>query len=181
MTDTHEPELAAAAIEDDGSVDVDGLLAGVASAQRRAGRRVRGLLMTYPDRQAGCAGSMVLVDIETLQEYLVSQPMGSGSTSCRADTQGFARASRVLRDALEQSPELVISNRFGGLEAEGGGFSAELLELMASGIPLLTATKTVHLPAWQRFSGGATVLPAQAAAVSAWLDRVLRPAGVCGC
>lgn len=156
---------------DDGSADVDALLAAVAHAQRQAGCRVRGLLMTHPDGPE-CAGAMVLVDIETRDRYLVSQRLGAGSTSCRVDPQGFARASRVLRDALGQSPDLVISNRFGSLEAEGGGFHAELLELMAHGVPVLTVVAPPYLDAWQRFSGGAAVLPAQAVAVSRWLAQL---------
>lgn len=161
--------LRAAAIEDDASCDVDALLAAMACQQRRDGRRVRGLVMTHPDGQAGCAGAMVLVDLNTLDEYLVSQPLGSASTSCRADPQGFARASEVLRRAAEETPDLVISNRFGGLEAEGRGFRPELIEILARGLPLLTVVATRHLDAWQRFTGGTTVLPARADAIGAWL------------
>ena len=166
---------AAAILADDGTV-ADALLAAAAQAQRAAGRRVRGLLMTYPDTPAGCARSMVLVDLHSGRQYLVSQPMGSGSTACRADPQGFARASRVLRDALADAPDLVISNRFGSLEAEGAGFTDELLQLMAAGIPVLTAVNPRFEAAWSRFSGGAPTLPPQADAVSAWLARVLPPA-----
>lgn len=129
--------------------------------------------MTYPDTHAGRAGDMVLVDVHTGKPYLVSQRLGRGSGSCRSDPQGFARASRVLRDALAQSPDLVVCNRFGGLEIEGGGFSAELLELMSRGVPLLTVVATPYLEAWQRFTGGAEVLPAQPAAISQWLALVL--------
>ena len=121
---------------------------------------------------AACAACWVLQDIRTLDEYLVSQPMGEGSRSCRADPQGFARASTVLRAALEQAPDLVISNRFGQLEAEGHGFCAELLELLANGVPLLTAVAPHHLEAWLTFTGGAPVLPMSPEAVSAWLERV---------
>lgn len=165
--------VVAAAILDDGSLDVDALLTGIAQAQQRAGRRVRGLLMTHPEGREGCAAPMVLVDLSTQDEYLVSQPLGSGSTACRADVQGFARASQVLRDALPLAPDLVISNRFGGLEAEGGGFAAELLELMAHGVPVLTVVAARHLDAWRQFTGAAAVLPADAAAVTAWLDQHL--------
>lgn len=165
--------VAAAAILDDGTVDVDALFASIVQQQRQAGRRVRGLVMTHPDGAAGCAGAMVLVDIETHEEYLVSQALGSGSRACRADTQGFARASRVLRDALHAGPELVVSNRFGSLEAEGGGFAAELLDLMAQGVPLLTVVAARHVEAWARFTGAACVLPARACAVTAWIDRTL--------
>ncbi len=169
--------LRVAAIVHDGSVDVDALLAAVVRAQRDGGRKVRGLLMTYPDSDAAaCAAPMVLVDIVSGEPYRVSQALGSGSKACRADTQGFARASEVLRAALSERPDLVIVNRFGSLEAEGRGFTAELLELMAAGVPLLTAVASRHLDAWQRFTGGATLLPASADAVQAWLDRVLAPA-----
>lgn len=170
---SHAAGPIAAAILDDGSVDVDGLLARIACQQRRAQRRVRGVVMTHPDGAAGCAGAMVLLDLDTLDEYLVSQPLGTASTSCRADPQGFARASEVFRRALAESPDLVISNRFGGLEAEGGGFRAELLELLVRGVPLLTVVAQRHLDAWLLFTGGATVLPASEQAVGEWLDRAL--------
>src|SRR5690606_20477910 len=88
--------------------------------------------------------------------------------------QGFARASRVFRTALAQNPDLVISNRFGNLEVEGGGFHAELLDVMSSGTPLLTVVATRHLDAWRRFSGGVGVaLPAREAAVMDWLEHIL--------
>jgi len=169
--------VVAAAVVHRVGIDADALLAQVVARQRALGRRVRGLLMTYPDPAAGCASKMVLVDIEHGTPYLVSQPMGSGSSACRGDPQGFAQASGVLRAALADAPDLVVVNRFGSLEAEGGGFVAELLELMAHGIPLLTAVNERYLPAWQHFSGGAAELPMDAAAVERWLQDTLASAG----
>jgi nucleoside-triphosphatase THEP1 len=167
---TEEPR--AAAIVDDRTADVDALLASITRDLQGRGLRVRGLLMTR-ETAHGCAGDMVLVDIASGDRYLVSQPLGSGSTACRADPQGFARASRVLRDALREQPDLVVCNRFGALEAEGGGFAAELLALMAQGVPLLTAVAQRNQAKWQQFSGGAPLLPARAAAVAAWIERTV--------
>jgi hypothetical protein len=85
----------------------------------------------------------------------------------------------VLRDALGRNPDLVISNRFGSLEAENGGFAAELLALLAAGIPVLTVVSARHLDAWHRFVGEAPMLANDPAAWTAWLDEVLarrRPA-----
>jgi len=166
----------AAAILHDGAHDVDELLAAAVRHQRELGRRVHGLLMTHQPPRSGCAAAMVMIDVSTGEPYRVSQAMGSGSRSCRADPQGFARASQVLRAALEAAPDLVVCNRFGGLEAEGGGFAAELLEVMVRGLPLLTAVASRNLEAWLRFSGGAAVLPADAQAVNAWIESVLAPA-----
>ena len=71
----------------------------------------------------------------------------------------------------------MISNRFGGQEANGGGFRQELLELLAQDVPVLTAVATRFLPAWDAFTGGATVLPARAEAVQDWLLKTLRIPG----
>lgn len=171
-----EPAAIAAAVRHDGSVDVDALLWAIADEQRRLGRRVRGLLMTYPEGSERACAPMVLVDLAQGGAYRVSQDLGSGSRSCRADTQGFARASEVLRQALRDAPDLVMVNRFGSLESEGGGFTAELLDLMAAGVPLLTAVTTRYESAWSHFTGGTTLLPASLDAVHDWLDRVLAPA-----
>ncbi len=168
-----EHTVCAAAILDEGAGDVDALLAQVAAELQQAGRRVRGLLMTHPEGRGTCAAPMVLVDISTRDEYLVSQPLGSGSQACRADVQGFATASRVLREALQTAPELVISNRFGGLESAGGGFSAELLELLAQGVPVLTVVAPRHVAAWRQFTGDAPVLAADSLAVGQWLAQAL--------
>lgn len=164
----------AAAIVDDRSVNLDVFLAEVVREQQAVGLRVRGLLMRRPARQAGCAPTMYLVDIDTDEEYLVSQPMGVASKSCRADPQGFARASRVLRDALTQAPNLVISNRFGDLEVQRGGFTTELLEVMTAGIPLLTSVAERNAGAWRAFTGGGVLLTPDHAEVRAWLVQALR-------
>lgn len=175
MVDTTNPAAddtvpAVAAILHDGQQDVDAMLAEFARTQRDAGRRVRGLTMRSRCGDDGCQAAMVLIDLHRGDEYLVSQPLGSGSVACSADPQGFARASRVLRDALAERPDLVICNRFGGLEATGGGFASELLALLAEGIPVLTVVAARYADAWQRFVGQAPMLTCEPAAWAAWLD-----------
>lgn len=163
-----------AALLGDGQADLDALLSHAARLATAAGLRVRGLLMTYPGgRHDGCAHDMVLVDLHRGDEYRVSQPMGRDTRACRADPQGFARASGVLREALRERAELVICNRFGVLEAEGEGFAEELLALLAEGVPLLTAVSPRHHAAWQRFTGGAALLAPTTAAVEDWLRQPL--------
>lgn len=130
--------------------------------------------MAQRDPAAGCRTETVLTDIDTGIEYLVSQSLAAGSTACSADPQGFARASQVLRDAIERQPDLVVCNRFGALEAENGGFVAELSALLERGVPVLTVVAPRHFGAWRRFIGEAPLLPADPAAWSAWFDAVLR-------
>lgn len=44
---------------------------------------------------------------------------------------------------------------------------------MAGGVPLLTVVAPRFRDAWTRFTGGATLLPVDAAAVHAWIDAAL--------
>lgn len=164
------PSLRAAAIQHDGSVDVDALLAAFVEQQRQAGRHVLGLLMAPRGADADCCAAMTLIDIATGQQYLVSQALGVGSQACRADPQAFARASHVLREAAAQRPDLVICNRFGVLEAGNGGFRAELLALLEQDIPVLTVVSPTHQPAWEAFIGAPALLPPDPAAWARWLD-----------
>lgn len=167
----------AASIIDDGSGRAPRLLADVVRSLRASGCRVRGLVMTRPCGGTDCASEMVLLDVETRDEYPVSQSLGSQSQSCRADPQGFARASVALRQALHDDPALLVVNRFGMLEAEGEGFRAEFLEILSQDVPLLTVVAARHVDAWQQFTGAATVLPADAQAVRDWLARTV--SGAC--
>jgi len=170
-------QATAAAIRHDGRTDIDDLLLAFAERQRLAGRRILGLVMKPRDRGDGCRAAMVLIDIDTGDEYPVSQELGSGSASCSADPQGFARASQVLRSALDRNPDLVVCNRFGSLEAANGGFVAELLALLERGIPVMTVVAPAQFDAWQRFIGGAPLLPVDPDAWAAWLDAALLQRG----
>lgn len=144
----------------------DALLADFAAALLRAGREVHGLIQQRPPEGKSCAA---LIDLRDGSRCPLFQNLGSGSASCSVDAGSLAAASVVLRRALEAHAELVIANRFGPLEAAGGGFAAEMLALMADGIPFLTIVADDYLPAWRHFTGDAAIeLPAQRAALDAW-------------
>lgn len=163
----------AAAVFDDGNEDLGGRLAEFAAAQRRRGLRVLGLVMERRGEGAVCKRPMFLVDVENGREYPASQALGPGSTSCQLDPSAFAEASVVLREALPRSPQLVVCNRFGALEAGGKGFADELLALMAADIPVLTLVAEPYVAAWREFSGDAPLLPPATDAWSAWLSSAL--------
>jgi hypothetical protein len=163
----------AAAVHDDGSEDLGARFAGFAAAQRRRGLRVLGLVMERRGEGPLCKRPMFLVDVETGREFPASQTLGPGSTSCQLDPAAFADASVVLREALPRSPQLVVCNRFGALEAGGKGFADELLALMAAEVPMLTVVAEPYVAAWREFSGDAPLLPPVSDAWSAWLSNAL--------
>lgn len=165
------PPMAAIVHADRGIADA--LLADFAFGLKRAGWRVGGLV-----QQGGGKSDTVLVDLEEGACYPLFQNLGAASTSCAIDTEGVAAASVVLRHALEMRVDLAIANRFGALEAKGGGFAAEMLALMAGGVPFVTVVADDWLLDWRHFTGraGAELRP-DLVALDAWFAALGRPAG----
>jgi nucleoside-triphosphatase THEP1 len=115
-----------------------------------------------------------LVDLRTGQAHAISQDLGPLSQACCIDAGRVADASTVLRAALRDRVQLAVTNRFGELEAGGGGFAAEIAAFAEAGIPLLTVVARKHLDAWRRFTGGlGQELPADMAALQAWFAQVM--------
>ena len=175
---TIENTRSAAVMHGDG-VDVDRLLTDFALSLKERGWRVRGLVQSNSECGDGCARSMTLVDVDGNERYAISQNLGPGSVSCCIDAGGVAEACVVLRRALAEGADLVVANRFGGLEAAGGGFAAELLALMAEGVPLLTVVADKHLEAWRHFTGDTSVLlPPRREALEAWFAALHQDAAL---
>lgn len=161
--------LAVGAILHADDESVDALLVEFARDLRKRGWQVRGIVQIDTPCDEACASQMALVDLDDGNRFVISQNLGSGSVSCNIDPAGVAAAGVALRRALAEGADLVIANRFGGLEARGGGLTAEMLGLMANGLPLLTVVANRFLGDWRRFTGNAaTELPPQREALEAW-------------
>jgi hypothetical protein len=171
MKNRDHPAVAAIVHSRHGSADR--VLADFARQLRARGRRVQGVVQEYAARDERGARRKVLVDLEDGSRFPISQDLGAGSVACSLDPGGVAAASGALRRGLAERAELVIANRFGELEAAGGGFAAEMLALMASGVPLLTVVAEKYLPEWRRFTGNAAVeLPPQRESLEAWFANL---------
>jgi len=137
-----------------------------------AGWRVRGLLTSRGKDPQGRL-PMLIRDVHAGDSFAISQSLGPGSQACSLDPGGLAQASTVLRRSLAESPDLVLVNRFGALEATGRGFAPEMLALMSEGIPLLTLVSPQYLADWQRFTGTQdAVLPCEHEALLAWAEAL---------
>ena len=137
------------------SGDADVVLSELATSLRFAGWRVRGLLQEYQAAENRC--QIHLINLDDGTRYPITQNLGPGSESCRLDASKIAEASGVMRRIADQGADLVIFNRFGGLESKGGGFCAEMLTLMSLGIPVLAIVSANLLTEWRTFSGNYAV------------------------
>lgn len=170
----------AAVVHAPGVMNDSVLLANFADHWLARGVVVRGLVDVLASGKDSACGA-ALRDLETGEQQVIFQDLGPGATGCRIDPAGVARASVALRRAVETGADLVVANRFGKLEAGGGGLADDMLAVMAAGIPFLTLVAEPWLEDWRRFTGEAgQLLAPRRADLDDWLLRhVRRVAHVC--
>ncbi len=133
--------------------NVEDLLARFADSLRGQGVAVGGLLQRS-SREANGRPRMEMIDIASGKTSLISQNLGGKSSACCVDLTGVADASGTLRRAIAARPDLLIINKFSGLEAKGGGLRAEFLDALASGLPVLTGLSERHRAAFEEMAQG---------------------------
>lgn len=149
-------ELAAVVYPDDLSHGdaADALVRAFCQSLQKAGWCVAGLVQQRLPAQDGGKPPLALADLRTGQVFPISQQLGTLSQSCSLDPSAIAQASGVLRQALADRVTLAVVNRFGQLEASGGGYVQEIAALADAGVPVLTVLASKHLDAWRLFTGG---------------------------
>jgi nucleoside-triphosphatase THEP1 len=171
-----EPSRIAAVLFDRDD-EVDTAIAEFVAAARREGARVAGFLQERVEA-ADCAHDDVrLRDLARGDAFAIMQDLGPGATGCRIDAAAIAVAAARLGENLGATPDLVIVNRFGKLESEGGGMLAELGEAVARGLPVVVAVPRRFRDPWDAFACGLDAqLPPRATALRQWWARLMAPA-----
>lgn len=168
--------LLAALLHDEPQHDLQDLLEHTARRLQAAGWRVGGLaprLGRYPNGKK----RMQLLDLRSGQLHDISQNLGAASQACCLDPGALVQAGGVLRQALADGVQLLVINRFGVAEAEGGGFIDEFAAAVQAGVPVITVVGPACRSAWQRFTAGHFhTLPTDANALLAACQQRLRSA-----
>uniref|UniRef100_UPI003340D058 DUF2478 domain-containing protein n=1 Tax=Castellaniella defragrans TaxID=75697 RepID=UPI003340D058 len=175
-TDALDTPSPIAAIVHTGDGCADGPLLEFVRRLQSQGRVVRGLVAS-PENALADRSMRAIFDLENGDIYPISQDLGKESRACCLNPGALLAAGVVLRRAIDGGADLVVVNRFGTLEANGGGFSAEMLELMSRGRALLTIVSESYLDAWREFTGGMAVeLPPDVGAMLEWFAGIGREA-----
>lgn len=171
-----EISSAIAEIRFKGRAPIDALLAVVVARLRQDGVRVAGFLQEDDSGIDGtdACGSMRLRDLDNGAVHGISQDLGRFSTGCRLDSAALTEAAGLLEAAIDAGAELVVVNRFGKAEVDGGGLRPVIARAMAAGIPVLVPVREDYAPAWAEFHGDmAESLPADADTVLDWCRAAL--------
>ncbi len=173
MTLTGSIKLAAVVYES--GFKIDDFLNRLADRLRADRVKVAGVLQENTRDVAGVCSAMTLVDLTTRSRFRISQDLGSQAEGCRLDARGIAEIAPLLERTFNQDAELIILNRFGKAEAEGGGLRSVFARAMEAGIPTVTAIRQPYVEAWSHFHGRLAVdLAADLDAVLAWCRELVR-------
>lgn len=132
----------------------DRALRRIVSRCEAAGRRLAGVVQRDTPRDGRARCDMTLEDLSTGTAISISQDRGPNARGCHLDLGEMARAIHLASAALERAPDLLVLNKFGRTEAEGGGFRALIAEAIEAGVPVLIAVPYRNLDPWRSFAGG---------------------------
>ena len=163
--------LAAIVFERDEAPD-EALIAFVGGAMA-SGARIAGLVQERADDDLCDKHDVRVRDLTSGEVLPIMQDLGAGSTGCAVDPAAIAAAARLLGRALATNPDLLVVNRFGRLELEGGGMLSEIGRAFSEGVAMIVCVPARYRDAWDAFAAGLDAqLPAEREALEAWWRSV---------
>lgn len=126
------------------------------SSLREEGVKVAGLLQDELVDGGGCRMGIDLVDVATGSRFPINRPTKENmeNNTCSMDTSALADSTTTLRRAIADRADLIVLEKFGEQEQNGGGLNDEILHAIAENIPLLIAVPESALDLWNERSGG---------------------------
>jgi len=123
---------------------------------KSAGVKVGGLLQEVVRNPDGSRDRIDTIDIATGKRVVINQttPETLKSHLCSLDTAALAETTQVLHRAVADGAQLIVVEKFGHQEAEGEGLASDILDVIASGVPMLVAVPETSFEAWQDRTGG---------------------------
>jgi nucleoside-triphosphatase THEP1 len=95
---------------------------------------------------------MVLEDLFSGQKVKISEERGALARGCRIDLDGLARTCALVLSSLTHC-DLVLLNKFGKTESEGGGFRCIVSDALALETPVIIGVPRRNLAAWRDYAG----------------------------
>jgi nucleoside-triphosphatase THEP1 len=96
---------------------------------------------------------MVLEELAGGDLVPISQYRGPHARGCALDVGQLLAAMQLVRAQICTGPDLVILNKFGKTEGEGGGFRPLIAEVIEAGLPLVIAVPWRNIESWRQFAG----------------------------
>lgn len=164
--------LIAAVVYPDG-VYPDRLLRQVLAPLRESGVTLAGVLQVERQAADDCHPCDILLE-ELAGGGIVAlaENRGKHARGCRLDIAGLTELAEAVESSLQaDEPHLLVVNKFGKTEADGGGLREAVADAVALGIPTLVGVPLRNLESWRAFAGDLAIeIVPDAAAIRRWLD-----------
>ena len=135
---------------------------------------VAGYIQKEIQQPAHCCSTVYVEDIASGSLQCISQALGSGSRGCRLDTAAMAAAIGTLLAQIDEKIDLLVINRFGKGETEGGGLRAAIETAVLHDIPVLVGVRDTYMQDWVAFAGESfNALPPNTDSVLQWCREAL--------
>jgi hypothetical protein len=113
---------------------------------------------------------VILEDLTSGHRTVLFEDRGVGARGCRLDESALAEATARIEGSLQSKPDLLVLNKFGKVECEGGGLRDLIANAIARGIPVIIGLPRRNLEAWRAFADEFAVeLSDDAREIERWL------------
>lgn len=132
----------------------DGVLRRLVDALSSMGARCAGFIQRDeppPPGRVKC--DMVLECLATGDRLKISEDRGPLARGCRLDADALSQSIVSTMAAMQGRPDVLVINKFGKTEAEGGGFRPLIADALELGIPVLIAVPWRNIESWRLFAG----------------------------
>jgi len=121
---------------------------------------------------------MLLEDLSSGDVTAIAEHRGREARGCRLDVSLLTDLAEAVAFSLySEERRLLVVNKFGKIEADGGGLRGAIAEAVGLGIPVLVGVPARNLDRWRAFAGPLAVeLPAESSAIATWLETHGLPA-----
>lgn len=140
--------------------------------------RSRNLILSGVLQQPAFEGAdkrcdVLLEDLASGDRTLLFEDRGAGARGCRLDLAALIEAAMKVENSLESNPVLLVLNKFGKVEADGGGMCGLMAKALERGIPVIIGVPIRNLDAWRNFAGEFSVeLPEDIGQIGEWLEAL---------
>jgi Protein of unknown function (DUF2478) len=130
------------------------------------------------DRPGRHPCDLLLENLASGEVTAIAEHRGKEARGCRLDVGILTDIAEAVATSLhEGEPRLLIVNKFGKIEADGGGLREAISDAVYLGIPVLVGVPLRNLDRWRAFAAAYSVeLPVDSAAISNWLASKGLPA-----
>jgi hypothetical protein len=102
------------------------------------------------DEQSRC--DMILECLATGHRVKISEDRGAHARGCRLDVGELVRTLEAERNMIRSGTDVLIVNKFGKSEGEGGGFRPLIAVAMELSIPIVIAVPWRNIESWRLFA-----------------------------